>query len=532
MKVTRIPLEQTGRFNRLILDYVARDEKLKPFYGLTHSIENYAAAIENRGNFPIDRELLSKALTRQYLSVGGGKGEVLKNIESLNKENTFTVTTGHQLNIFTGPLYFIYKILHTIKLAEQLREAYPQHHFVPIYWMNTEDHDLEEVGQFNLFGKKYEWKTEQHGATGRMDPKGLSDFCDELIEVFSNNEETQLMVELFRKAYTEFPNLSTATRYFANELFGRYGLVIIDSDDASLKRSFQAFFKKDLIGNNPFNAVRNANQELEKVGYHVQVNPRQINSFYLIDGIRNRIVASNSGFKVFQTDIRFTEAELLAELEDHPERFSPNVVLRPLFQEFILPNLAYVGGGGELSYWLQYKNYFEQMGVNFPILSLRNHFLWMDRNTVERMEQLQLLPQDFFHSVEELIKVHVLTDAVTDVSLEQQKILIERAYQQLTDKASELDASLVDSIEAEKTRVMKGLEQWEGRFTRSIKKDNEVTVNRIRKIEQKLFPNGFLQERHDNFLELYARSGKGLFDEIMKATQPFDTQFGMVASDH
>ena len=277
MKVNRIPLKQTGRFNRLILDLVEGDEKLRPFYALEHTIGNYDEAIKQRTDLPVDRELLTKALMAQYVSVGGAKNEVLKNISSLQSEKTFTVTTGHQLNIFTGPLYFVYKILHTIKLAETLREAYSNHHFVPIYWMNTEDHDLAEVGHFNLFGKKYEWKTEQSGATGRMSTEGLSELCNDLKEVFSNNEETLKIVEIFRKAYTEFPNLATATRFFANELFGGYGLVIIDSDDASLKRSFKAFFRSDLIGSAPFEAVKNANGRLENAGYHVQVNPRQIN---------------------------------------------------------------------------------------------------------------------------------------------------------------------------------------------------------------------------------------------------------------
>jgi bacillithiol biosynthesis cysteine-adding enzyme BshC len=271
---------------------------------------------------------------------------------------------------------------------------------------------------------------------------------------------------------------------------------------------------------------------LENAGYHVQVNPRQINCFYLADGIRGRIISTDQGFKVFQTDIRFTESELLNELDLHPERFSPNVVLRPLFQEFILPNLTYVGGAGELSYWLQYRDYFNQMGVNFPMLCLRNHMLWMDHGTAQRLEQLQVLPQDLFHSIDDLINAHVLANADANVSIEEQKELVSKAYMQLADTALKLDASLVDAIEAERIKVLKGFEQWEGRFTRSLKKKQEVTVNRIRKIEQKLFPNGLLQERHDNFLEPYAKSGTQLFNQMLSAIEPFNTQFAMVVSDH
>ena len=524
MQVSTISLDHTNRFNRLILDYVNSDEKLRDFYTLQHTVENYAVQIEERKKFPVDRQLLANALLKQYEAIGGAQEKVLGNIESLRDEQTFTVTTGHQLNIFTGPLYFIYKILHTIKLAEELGKAYPFNSFVPIYWMNSEDHDIAEVGQFNLFGKKYVWETEQIGATGKMNPESLDSFCDQLQEVFSSNDATLEMIALFRKAYTQFENLADSTRFFCNELFRSHGLVIIDSDDRSLKYSFIDFFKEDIIENRPYHLVRNANQKIAHE-YHVQVNPREINCFYLSDGLRNRIVRTETGFHVLRTDIRFTTEQLLNELEIHPERFSPNVVLRPLFQEFILPNLTYVGGGGELAYWLQYKDYFGKMGVSFPMLSLRNHFLLIDTGMDKRLQELNLFPQDLFHSIEELIKEHVLELADTEVSIGDEKKLLSELYSNLKRKAEEIDGSLVASIEAEQTRLEKGLEQWSGRFTRSLKQQNEVSVNRIRKIHNSLFPNGYLQERHDNFMAFYAQNPTSFFADVYTATKPFDTAF-------
>lgn len=531
MGLTKISLEHTGRFNRLIIDYINKDEKLNDFYSLGHELENYKQQIENRAQFPINRELLADSILSQYQSIGGAKDKVLSNIESLRNENAFTVTTGHQLNIFTGPLYFVYKILHTIKLADELKKAYPENKFVPIYWMNSEDHDIEEVGQFNLFGKKYVWETEQTGATGRMNPESLADFCSQLEDVFSNSQQTLDTVSMFRDAYTKHGNLTAATRYFSNELFKDYGLVIIDSDDSELKSSFVDYFKKDIIQNEPYNLVRKTSKDLEAAGYNAQVNPRQINCFYLVDGIRNRIVATETGFKVFQTDIRFSEAELLAELANHPERFSPNVVLRPLFQEFILPNLTYVGGAGELSYWLQYKDYFNQMGISFPMLSLRNHFLLIDAGTSTKMEDLKVLPEDLFHSIDDLIKSHVLEESDTDVSVNDEINLLEQLYAQLKQKAQNIDSSINPSIEAEESRTTKVIQQWESRFSRSLKKNNEVSVNRINKIHKKLFPNGYLQERHDNLLEFHSKVNRNLLKEIYSATAPFSTEFTALSLD-
>lgn len=531
MEVSAISLEHTGRFNRLILDYVNGEEKLKDFYSLPHSLENYRAQIEARKRLPVNRELLADSLLKQYESIGGAKDAVRANIEALRAENTFTLTTGHQLNIFTGPLYFIYKILHTIRLADELNAAYPENRFVPIYWMNSEDHDLEEIGQFNLFGNKYVWQTELEGATGRMSPKGLTDFCDQLDEIFGNNPETKKLVSMFRKAYSEFKDLASATRYFVNQLFGERGLVIINSDDRALKASFLEYYKADILKNRPFKLLHETNRQLEANGYHIQVNPREINCFYLVDGVRARIVRTEKGFHALKTDFRFTEVELLKELEAHPERFSPNVVLRPLFQEFILPNLTYVGGAGELSYWLQYKAYFDQMGVSFPMLSLRNHFLMIDSSTSKRMAELNLLAEDMFHSVDELVKAHVLEVSDAEVSIERELRILAEAYEGLKEKAAEIDDSLVSAIEAEQTRVEKGVSQWSGRFARELKKKHEVSINRIKKCHAQLFPNGFLQERHVNFLQLFSKSESGFWNALDEATEPFSTQFKVIYLD-
>ncbi|MBL4587227.1 MAG: bacillithiol biosynthesis cysteine-adding enzyme BshC [Flavobacteriales bacterium] len=526
METTSILLEHTGRFNRLILDYINKDEKVKKFYSFSHILDNYKFQIEQRKQFPIDRELLNQVIHNQYKEIGGCKNQVLQNVALLKDENTFTVTTGHQLNIFTGPLYFIYKILHTIRLAEELKNSYPKYNFVPVYWMNAEDHDLEEVGQFNLFGKKYVWPTEQTGATGRMNPKELIAICDELDEVFKENDGAVKLISVFRKAYSKFSDLTTATRYFANELFAKYGLVIIDGDDADLKRSFKEFTRNDLVKNEPFGLVRETSIELQKIGYHVQVNPREINSFYLTEGIRNRIVKTEKGFHVMHTDVRFSEEELLQELDEHPERFSPNVVLRPLFQEHVLPNLTYVGGAGELSYWLQYKDYFAEMKISFPLLALRNHFLLIENGIGKKINNLNLLPEDLFHSVDQLVNDHILEVEQLDVDFSTEMKLLSELYMQLKTKAALIDASLVGALEAEEKRQQKTIEQWGSRFSRALKQKNEVSINRIRKIHDNLFPEGFLQERHDNIMGFYGKGEvENPLDSIYRNIRPFNTEF-------
>jgi bacillithiol biosynthesis cysteine-adding enzyme BshC len=372
-----IPLEQTGFFNRLILDLISGKDAVKPFYGLHHTVESYAAKMHERSTFPLDRATLVDVLIDQYEAIGRAKDAVLSNINALRDDRTFTITTGHQLNIFTGPLYFVYKILHTIRLAEELQKHYPDNRFVPVYWMATEDHDLAEISFFHLFGKKYEWNTTQTGATGRMETTGLSDICDELEQVFASQPQGLKLVNLFREAYAQ-KTLAQATRHLANALFGHYGLVVVDGDNAALKSRFADAMLRDAFNGEAFEAVKTTSRQLSELDYHTQINPREINLFYLADGVRERIVRTDTGFYVLHTELRFTDDALRSEMKAHPEKFSPNVVLRPMYQECVLPNLAYIGGAGELAYWLQLKEAFTAMGFSYPVLVLRNHLLLID----------------------------------------------------------------------------------------------------------------------------------------------------------
>lgn len=525
MSIGSLTLQESHRFTKLILDFVSENPKLQSFYGLSHQKENYLKQIEQRKAIPVNRNLLADSLLGQYGTIEKIDDSVLRNVESLRKENCFTVTTGHQLNIFTGPLYFVYKILHTIKLADELNATYPEFEFVPIYWMNSEDHDIDEVGQFKLFGHKYVWETNQTGATGRMKPNDLAQFCEILNDVFSNNEAVKEIVEVFKKAYASFDNLADATRYFTNELFGVKGLVIIDSDDAALKSSFAATVKSDVLEHKPYKVVSSTNDKLVASDYSTQVNPREINSFYLENDIRNRIVKTDSDYRVLNTEIRFTEEELIKEIDSHPERFSPNVVLRPLFQEFILPNLTYVGGAGELSYWLQYKAYFAQFGVSFPMLCLRNHFLILNQNQVNRLQESKLTAQDLFGGIDDVVKKYVLNSSNAEVEIEEELELSEKLFENLKTKAEFIDASLIASVESEQVRFEKALNNWKGRFTRSLKQQNEVSVKRLKKLHSKLFPEGYLQERYTNFLEVYAQNPEQFFEILYREIRPFETEF-------
>ena len=360
MSITHIPYKNTGYFSSLMVDYIAEKEALAPFYHRFPMINNFKAQLveKSRSFKKENRKVLVASLNKQYQDFDISEA-TKSNINSLLSKHTYTITTGHQLNLFTGPLYFLYKIVSVINLSEQLNKKYSNHHFVPVYWMATEDHDFEEINYFNLYGKKVAWDHESGGAVGALKTDGLEQLLVNLKTKIGTSENAKKLIDLFYEAYLQHKNLSDATRYLSNQLFAEYGLVIVDGNHTELKKEFTPFAKKELLDKASFSIINKTTEQLEVIGYNKQVQPREINLFYIIKGIRERIIEEEGSFKINNTDIFFNKKELLNELEEFPERFSPNALLRPLYQEVVLPNLCYVGGGGELAYWFQLKYYFK-----------------------------------------------------------------------------------------------------------------------------------------------------------------------------
>ena len=403
---------ETGILSKIMKDYLSGDEKLKPFYGQKSSIESFGKQIELKSKETTNRKLLVKVLQEQNRSLKLSEASQ-NNIALLELENTFTVTTGHQLCLLTGPLYFLYKIITTINLAEQLTKKHPNQNFVPIYWMASEDHDFEEVSFLNIFGKKVKWESDQSGAVGSFKNTGLGSVSEKLKTILGESENAKELLNLFESSYLKHTNLTDATRYLVNELFGKYGLVIIDGNNSELKKQFLSVAEADIFENKTFEAVQATNNELKK-HYKLQINPRKINFFYLSKGVRERIVKIGERYEIKNTDLVFTETELRNQLKNYPERFSPNVVLRPLYQETILPNLAYIGGGGELGYWVQLKSAFESYNLTYPILALRNSALLVSKSESKKISKLGLEVKELFNTKDEIIKTYL--ESISSIS--------------------------------------------------------------------------------------------------------------------
>jgi bacillithiol biosynthesis cysteine-adding enzyme BshC len=469
--------------------------------------------------------LLVEALREQYAAVTPGEA-VNRNIDLLLHKDTFTVTTAHQPNIFTGPLYVIYKIMHVIRLAEDCSAAMPGYHFVPVFWMGSEDADLDELGHFHLGGEKLVWQTEQAGAVGRMKVDrnllSLIDRVEGQLTVLPFGDE---ILSIVRDCFQDGMLLQIATFHFLSRLFGRFGLIVIIPDTAALKNEATRIFKDELLNERASGIVEKTVAMLEHAGYKTQANPRDINLFYLDGNIRNRIVRKDGEFRVQDTNLRFSEDEILRELDEHPDRFSPNVILRGLYQETILPNLVYVGGGGEIAYWLQLKELFAFYEVPFPLLQLRNSFLLVRKKWTERMQQLGLRTGDIFLSEDALINEIVEKGSPHELRLNGNFVEAEKLYEALKEQAGAVDETLKRHVDALKTHALHRLNELEKKIIKAEKRKYVDQRRQLVAIRSQLFPKNGLQERIENILYFYALWGPALLGQLHRHIDPFSKEF-------
>ncbi|WEK34667.1 MAG: bacillithiol biosynthesis cysteine-adding enzyme BshC [Candidatus Pseudobacter hemicellulosilyticus] len=521
---TQVPYTATGYFSKLITAYLENEPGLRSFYAHRPDKNGIQAAIKARQQFTQDhRQLLVSALQEQYAGATPS-GAVQRNIELLKEPTTFTITTAHQPAIFTGHLYFIYKILHTIRLAEQFRKEWPDYNFVPVFWMGSEDADLDELGHIWLSGDTLTWDTKQKGAVGRMNTKGLEKIIHRIEGELSIHPHGPALVQLLKESYLNSPDIQTATFRLLHALFAEYGLVVIIPDRADLKRAMQPVFEDDLFRQQPSVIVQQTVEALS-ARYKVQANPRPINLFYLTDGIRELIEKDQDQYAVRNTSIRFSPEQLQAELNAHPERFSPNVILRGLYQETILPNIAFVGGGGETAYWLELKEFFHHYQVPFPVLVLRNSFLVMEKKWEEKMEKLGFSVPDIFRSEQQLLSLLVSRQSNGHLKLEKELQAASTLYEELAQKAGQIDNTLLPHIEALRSRTVKPLQELEKKMLRAEKRKYDNEQVQIRLLRSALFPKNGLQERVANFLPFYAQWGAAFIRELYKASLGLEQEF-------
>jgi bacillithiol biosynthesis cysteine-adding enzyme BshC len=533
---TSILYSATGVFSSLVNDYISGNGTARDYVPYTPNLEGIKKAIQQRKFSAIQRQTLVSVLENQYHLLGTIKDEkntaafekVQANIGLLKNDNCFAVTTAHQPNLFTGPLYFFYKIIHVIKLAAELKAQFPENDFVPVYYMGSEDADLAEVGSYNIDGAKHQWKTKQTGAIGRM----LVD--DHLLQLLQNLEgywtvkpDGKEALAIIKSAYKKGNTINQSTLQMVHLFFGQYGLVVVQPDDAKLKSLFVEVMQKELTTQFSHIAIQPTLKSLSE-NYHVQSEGRAINLFYLKDATRNRIEKTGELFSVVDTNIQFTQAEIIQELQAHPDRFSPNVILRGAYQETIIPSVVFVGGGGELAYWMELKNVFEQAGVDYPVIILRNSFLFINDKQAKQWASLEFNIEALFNSTQALEIAFVKTQSVENLVLTEHIASLTDLYKLIQQDVIKIDSSLGDHALNLSVQAQKKLALLEKKMIRAEKRKQHTSLARIHSIKSELFPDNNLQERVENFSNWVGDFGWSWVEAILNNSNSVDASFTIV----
>jgi bacillithiol synthase len=519
-----ISYNNTGFFSTIVSDYISGNDLLKPFYSHPVSIEGIKAAITARKKYPTNRKALVEILKKQYTAIETSN-KVKTNIDNLLLENTFTITTAHQPNIFTGHLYFIYKILHTVKLAEEFKMAMPQNNFVPIYYMGSEDADLDELGHIFINGEKLEWQTKQTGAVGRMKiDKALVKLIDAIAGQVLIYPFGHTIIDVMKACYKEGVTIEQATFKLVNQLFSSYGVVIILPDNASLKKLFIPVIEKEIAETFSHTAVAATVAAFPKE-YKVQASGRELNLFYLKDDRRDRIEMAGETYKVHETSTVFTKGEIIKELYQYPERFSANVILRPVFQEMILPNIAFIGGGGEIAYWLELKKVFDEVNVPYPVLVLRNSFMVVEKDHGVKAKTLGFSISDLFKPEQDLMSSLVKRESSLQLNVEKEQQVLNEIYNKLKAISGAVDATLARHTEALQTKALQKISGLQKKMLRAEKKKFEAQQRQLNKLKSALFPNNNLQERIENLIPFYAKWGDAFIKTLYENSHDLQQEF-------
>lgn len=486
-----------------------------PFHSVSDMYEQ--AKAKQQAYSPETRNNLIQTWNKQIASFASESQ--LENLKLLENEQTFTVTTGHQLTLFGGPIYLVYKVLHVVRLAEAFNAGQSEFKAVPVFWMASEDHDFDEVKSTHLFNQKLTWESAQTGPVGRF---GMDDFSEvhETFKAFFEGKENEI-TELL--SISEKADYATYLQEFLSKLFADFGVLVLQPDSRDLKRAFIPVILREIAAPAAHQAVLNTNKLIEAAGYKPQAQARDCNLFYLKNGERLRIEPVGNGLGI-DGEV-FSEEALSKLVREEPENFSPNVILRPVYQETILPNLVYVGGGGEMAYWIQLKGVFQVHQTLFPLIQQRVSIQLQDGAMKKRLDKLNWPAERFFQPKDALKKLFLSENEGDDLNLSALHDAFHALRSEMIDKAKSIEATLESFAEAEAVRMKKQLEAFEQRLIKQLKQRHEQTLQSIDFLSERIIPENSLQERYFHWLQ-FAPSGefKNLLRAIYQGIDPFESE--------
>ena len=482
--------------SELIGAYVNNSETLKEFYQFEPSINGI---IESATHKKFEgREALVVEIQKQYAGIELGTA-VTENISLLKSDTSFVCVAAHQLNIFLGPLYYVHKILDLLKTVTVLNEYQSDFNFVPVFVLGSEDHDQEEINNTTIKHKEYQWQTNQKGAIGRyIIDENFIKLRDALIQNLSNTT----LIEVLKNSYTLGEQYSVGHRKFLHLLFQKHGLIIVDLDAAFFKVQCHSIFKDEVVYHRAHAILKDTLVVLNSE-FKIQAKPRDINLFSL----------ANHDRKYIQNVDEF-ENTAISDL-------SPNVIMRPLMQQKVLPAVCFIGGAGELGYWLELKKLFDFYQIQFPVLSLRNHILYADSKTKNKLDQWEISCKDLWLQENEIVQKILKKNSPYTTLFKEIIPDVNTIFKKIETSADLLDKTLISAVGAEKAKFQNALEHLEKKFLKAEKRKNDELVNAVSHLKNNFFPEGILMERKNNFMDYYDRYGDAYLDELLNLIGPF-----------
>lgn len=529
----RVPLRDLGAFPDLFLDVANREEAVFQYYagdwGDVDTRRSIAAQVADQ---PADRDVLADALIEHnshWAEGGEVPSAVVANIEQLRDPASIAVVTGQQVGLFGGPLYTIYKTITALQLAEELEEQVDRP-VVPVFWVEGEDHDFEEIARTTLlrhndlrdlaYPDGVRPAQDNPGPVGRIE---LGEGADPLLDAVDaalpdSDFKPELMRDL-RAAYRADVSIEDAFARFIRSLFADTGLVLMNPDDARLKALVRPLFRRDLTDSpSAVDAIRSTSDRLERDGYHAQVHASPTNLFLLDDTGRRPIDVDAGGFRLRGTEQTFTEEELLTRLDDAPEDFSPNVVLRPLMQDALLPTAAYVAGPGEVSYFAQYRGVYDWAEMTMPLIVPRASVSLVESKVQSVLDAFDLDLPDLTDDVEQLFQSIVVREMEVDVDdvFGDALAKIHGAINDLKPSVEAVDRTLVKSAEAARAAIAQEMAELKQRVVRAEKRQHDELRAKLQKARVNLVPEGGLQERRINVLYFLNKYSPALLDDLRR----------------
>lgn len=506
----------------LYADYTTHFERVAEFYsGNYGSNETLQQKINILQHKKYDRTLLHRILNEQNREYHSGI-KTLANIDLLGNDTTFTIVTGQQLGLFTGPLYTIYKAITAVKLSEKLSRDFPNYNFVPVFWLEGEDHDFEEINKLKLINSSNDITKIEYllggkplerniGATGNIS-------IDEHIEQFFAAAASSLiqtdygaqLLDTMRGYYKQGTSLLKAFAGFFNHIYEDSGLVFINSNDAEFKRILSPLFTKEINSNSEASKlVIQKSAELEE-HYHAQIKAKALNLFMFHKGGRHLIEPSENGdYYLKNLRQRYTKEELLSIASISPELLSPNVVLRSLCQDTLLPTIAYVAGPAEIAYFAQLKPVYEYFGVTMPVIFPRASVTIVEEKVQKVLEKYSLDLIELFGDAESIIAK--VSDQVSEVKVD---ALFESLNNRMTDAINEarfgiqqIDPTLNGTIDATIQKFQQQLEVLKQKTQKAQQQKEEISLKQIKKAAMNIFPNGNFQERELSVVQYLNKYG-------------------------